>query len=65
MASRKLDNLGKLRAWKDGVVARLTGGLAGLAKQRQVTVIRGSGRLTSPHQLRWPSRWAPTPPTSA
>jgi len=42
---------GKLRAWKDGVVARLTGGLAGLAKQRQVTVIRGSGRLTSPHQL--------------
>jgi dihydrolipoamide dehydrogenase len=45
-------DLGRLRAWKDGVVARLTGGLAGLAKQRQVTVIRGDGRLSSPHQLR-------------
>src|SRR5207245_3949604 len=26
-------DLDKLRAWKDGVVARLTGGLAGLARQ--------------------------------
>ena len=42
---------GKLRAWKEGVVARLTGGLAGLARQRKVTTIRGYGRFTSPHQL--------------
>src|SRR5439155_23432874 len=28
-------DVGKLRGWKDGVVRRLTGGLAGLAKQRQ------------------------------
>jgi dihydrolipoamide dehydrogenase len=41
----------KLRGWKDGVVARLTGGLAGLAKQRKVAVVRGYGRLSSPHQL--------------
>ena len=41
----------KLRAWKDGVVRRLTGGLAGLARQRKVTTIRGDGRFTSPHQL--------------
>ncbi len=41
----------KLRAWKDGVVTRLTGGLAGLAKQRKVTTIRGYGRFTSPYQL--------------
>ena len=41
----------KLRAWKDSVVRRLTGGLAGLAKQRKVTTIRGYGRFTSPHQL--------------
>jgi len=41
----------KLRAWKDGVVSRLTGGLAGLAKQRKVSTIRGTGRFTSPHQL--------------
>jgi dihydrolipoamide dehydrogenase len=41
----------KLGAWKDGVVSRLTGGLAGLAKQRKVTTIRGYGRFTSPYQL--------------
>ena len=41
----------QLRAWKDSVVRRLTGGLAGLAKQRKVTTIRGYGRFTSPHQL--------------
>ena len=41
----------KLRAWKDGVVGRLTGGLAGLAKQRKVTTIRGYGRFSSPHQI--------------
>ena len=41
----------KLRAWKDGVVGRLTGGLAGLARQRKVTTIRGYGRFSSPHQL--------------
>jgi dihydrolipoamide dehydrogenase len=43
---------GKLRAWKDSVVGRLTGGLAGLARQRQITTVRGYGRFTSPHQLR-------------
>ena len=41
----------KLRAWKDGVVSRLTGGLVGLARQRKVTTIRGYGRFTSPYQL--------------
>ena len=45
-------DLDKLRAWKEGVVGRLTGGLVGLAKQRKVTTIRGYGRFTSPHQLR-------------
>ena len=44
-------DLDRLRAWKDAVVARLTGGLAGLAKQRKVTVATGTGRFTSPHQL--------------
>ncbi len=44
-------DLDKLRAWKQGVVGRLTGGLAGLAKQRKVTTIRGYGRFTSPCQL--------------
>jgi dihydrolipoamide dehydrogenase len=45
-------DLGRLRAWKDEVVGRLTGGLAGLARQRKVTTIRGYGRFASPHQLR-------------
>jgi len=44
-------DLDRLRAWKDGVVGRLTGGLAGLAKQRKITTIRGYGRFTSPRQL--------------
>ena len=44
-------DVNKLRAWKDAVVGRLTGGLAGLAKQRKVTTIRGYGRFTSPYQL--------------
>jgi len=41
----------KLRGWKDKVVTRLTGGLAGLAKQRKVTVMEGSGRFTSMNQV--------------
>ncbi len=47
----KID-LDKLRAWKDRVVGRLTSGLAGLAKQRKVTVITGHGSFVSPNQLR-------------
>ena len=42
----------KLRAWKDGVVRKLTKGLAALAAQRKVTVIQGSGQFASPHALR-------------
>jgi dihydrolipoamide dehydrogenase len=44
-------DLDKLRGWKDGVVKRLTGGLAGLAKQRKVTVVSGYGRFVSPNML--------------
>ncbi len=47
----KID-LDKLRAWKDRVVGRLTSGLAGLAKQRKVTVITGHGSFISPNQLK-------------
>ncbi len=34
-------DLPALRAWKNGVVAKLTGGLALLAKQRRITCVRG------------------------
>ena len=37
----------KLRAWKASVVAKLTGGLKVLAKQRKVEVVRGVGRFVS------------------
>ena len=38
-----------LRGWKEGVVKRLTGGLAGLAKQRKVEVVRGTGTFVGPN----------------
>ena len=41
----------KLRGWKQGIVDRLTGGLSQLAKQRKVTVIRGSGSFVSPNHI--------------
>jgi dihydrolipoamide dehydrogenase len=44
-------DLDKLREWKDSVVKRLTGGLAGLAKQRKVEVVRGNGTFTSMNQI--------------
>ncbi len=45
-------DLDGLRRWKDGVVAKLTGGLASLVKARNVTVIQGEARFDSPHRLR-------------
>ncbi|HYG13421.1 MAG TPA: dihydrolipoyl dehydrogenase [Methylophilaceae bacterium] len=47
----KID-LDALRKWKaDDVVAKLTGGLAQMAKQRQVTTVIGVGKFTGPNQL--------------
>jgi dihydrolipoamide dehydrogenase len=45
-------DLAKLRAWKAGVVGKLTRGLTGLAKQRRVQVVQGKGQFASPHTLR-------------
>ena len=44
-------DLPKLRAFKDGVVKKLTTGLAGMAKARKVEVVRGVGRFLDPHHL--------------
>ena len=44
-------DLDGMRAFKDGVVRRLTGGLTALARQRKVTVVTGEGRFTSAHTL--------------
>ncbi len=40
------------RSWKDGVVNQLTKGLHGLAKQRKVTIVHGTGEFTAPNQVR-------------
>ncbi|SEI62088.1 dihydrolipoyl dehydrogenase [Frateuria terrea] len=41
----------KLRHFKDQVVGKLTGGLAGMAKQRKVRTVQGTGSFVSPHEL--------------
>ncbi len=41
----------KLRAHKEKVVDKLTGGLAGMAKGRKVDVVRGYGSFLDPHHL--------------
>ncbi len=45
-------DLDALRGWKDEVVGKLSGGVAGMAKQRKVTVVTGNGRFVGPHELR-------------
>src|SRR4029077_2218131 len=47
----KID-LPKLRAWKEGVVKRLTGGLGQLSKQRKVQYIQGKASFESSTKLR-------------
>jgi dihydrolipoamide dehydrogenase len=44
-------DLEKLRAFKDGVVGKLTGGLAGMAKQRKVEVIQGVASFTGANEV--------------
>lgn len=44
-------DLAKLRGFKEGVIKKLTTGLAALAKQRKVQVVNGVGRFTSPHTV--------------
>ena len=44
-------DIAKLRNFKSGVVKKLTGGLAGMAKARKVDVVRGVGRFLDPHHL--------------
>jgi dihydrolipoamide dehydrogenase len=45
-------NLDRLRARKNEVVDKLANGLAQLARQRNVTVVRGVGRFSSPSAIR-------------
>ena len=45
-------NLDQLRAHKDKVITKLTGGLGAMAKMRKVEVVRGFGFFEGPHTLR-------------
>jgi len=44
-------NIDKLRAHKEGVIGKLTGGLKGLAKQRKVEIVHGYGKFTSTNTI--------------
>jgi len=44
-------DIDKLRAFKDGVIKKLTGGLAGMAKARKVEVVTGVGAFLDPYHI--------------
>jgi dihydrolipoamide dehydrogenase len=44
-------DLDKLRDFKSGVVKKLTGGLAGMAKMRKVEVVTGNGTFVDPNHM--------------
>ncbi|MDH4284958.1 MAG: dihydrolipoyl dehydrogenase [Gallionellaceae bacterium] len=46
----KID-INKIRSWKESVIGKLTGGLAGLAKQRKVQVVQGIAKFASANSL--------------
>ncbi|NBI42954.1 dihydrolipoyl dehydrogenase [[Haemophilus] felis] len=41
----------KIRGWKEKVIGQLTGGLAGMAKQRKVQVVNGYGKFSGPNTI--------------
>ncbi|MBC7708575.1 MAG: FAD-dependent oxidoreductase, partial [Rhizobacter sp.] len=44
-------DMARLRDFKNGVVKKLTGGLAGMAKARKVDVVRGVGKFLDAHHV--------------
>jgi dihydrolipoamide dehydrogenase len=44
-------DIDKLRGYKDGVIKKMTGGLAGMAKGRKVNVVQGVGQFVSPNHI--------------
>jgi dihydrolipoamide dehydrogenase len=44
-------DIDELRGFKEGVIKKLTGGLAGMAKARKVEVVRGIGRFLDPYHV--------------
>ena len=44
-------NVDKLREYKEGVIGKLTGGLAAMAKMRKVTIVRGVGQFVDANHM--------------
>ena len=44
-------DLDRLRGWKNKVVGKLTGGIAGMARSRKVEVVRGVGQFLDSHHV--------------
>ncbi|MBN6710554.1 dihydrolipoyl dehydrogenase [Canicola haemoglobinophilus] len=44
-------DIDKIRGWKEKVINQLTGGLAGMAKQRKVQVVNGYGKFSGPNTI--------------
>ncbi len=44
-------DIDQLRGYKDKVITKMTGGLAGMAKARKVTVVQGEGQFVGPNHI--------------
>jgi dihydrolipoamide dehydrogenase len=44
-------DIDKLRAYKEKVISKMTGGLAGMTKARKVNVVQGVGQFVSPYHM--------------
>jgi dihydrolipoamide dehydrogenase len=49
-AAPKID-IDQVRAYKDKVISKMTGGLAGMAKGRKVPVVQGTGQFVGAHHI--------------
>ncbi len=49
--SKPTIDIDKIRSWKESIIAKLTGGLTALAKQRKVQVVYGTAKFVSSHSL--------------
>ncbi|MFZ1548548.1 MAG: dihydrolipoyl dehydrogenase, partial [Candidatus Nitrotoga sp.] len=49
--SKPTIDINKIRSWKESVVAKLTGGLVALSKQRKVNVVYGVAKFSSPNSI--------------
>lgn len=49
--SKPTIDINKIRSWKESIIAKLTGGLAALSKQRKVNIVYGVAKFSSPNSI--------------